>query len=81
MIQNTLEKLKDYCAKRDDVILAFLFGSQAKGLTRPSSDWDIAVYLDPRQWGEIEARHSYAGESAIHADIVDLLRQTLTSSS
>lgn len=73
MIQNTLEELKDYCAKRDDVILAFLFGSQAKGLTRPSSDWDIAVYLDPRKWGEIEACHSYAGESVIRADIGRLI--------
>lgn len=74
MIQNTLDALKDYFAKRDDVVLAFLFGSQAKGLTRPSSDWDIAVYLYPRYWGEIETGHSYAGESVISSDISRLIK-------
>ncbi|MDP2630076.1 MAG: DUF86 domain-containing protein [Candidatus Uhrbacteria bacterium] len=69
MIENTITKLKEYFSKRDDVVLAFLFGSRAKGLTRPSSDWDIAVYLTPRQWGELETKYAYVGESVIRADI------------
>ena len=52
MLQEKIDQLRDYFLKRDDIILAFLFGSQAKGLTRPSSDWDVALYFKPRQWGE-----------------------------
>ena len=69
MVENITEKLKEYFEKRDDVALAFLFGSQSRGLTRPSSDWDIAVYLAPRQWGELETKHTYAGESEIRAEL------------
>src|SRR5437763_135860 len=32
---------------RDGVVAALLFGSQATGRTKPSSDIDIAVWLDP----------------------------------
>ena len=74
MAVNTTEKLKEYFEKRDDVLLAFLFGSQARGLTRPSSDWDIAVYLEPRQWGELETRHEYPGESALRDDLERMIR-------
>lgn len=31
--------------RREEVVMAFLFGSRAKGLERLQSDWDIAVYL------------------------------------
>ncbi|MBI4252612.1 DUF86 domain-containing protein [Candidatus Uhrbacteria bacterium] len=73
MVEHTTEKLKTYFEKRDDVLLAFLFGSRGTGLTRPSSDWDIAVYLTPRQWGELETKHEYQGESDIRADVERLV--------
>ena len=37
--------LRDYFAKRDDVLLSFVFGSYAGGREIPESDFDIAVYL------------------------------------
>jgi len=73
MGEQITEKLKAYFEKRDDVLLAFLFGSQSKGLTRPSSDWDIAVYLTPRQWGELETKLEYHSESDIRADVERLI--------
>lgn len=69
MNEHTIDRLKEYFSQRNDIVLAFLFGSQAKGLTRPSSDWDIAIYLSPRQWGELETKYAYAGESVIRADV------------
>lgn len=39
------EKLRAYFASCGDVVLAFLFGSRAKGTARTASDWDIAIYL------------------------------------
>lgn len=44
-----IQKLKNYFEKRENVLLAFLFGSQAKKcqFLHEGSDWDIAVYLKP----------------------------------
>lgn len=70
---NTTELLKQYFAKREDVLLAFLFGSRAKGLSRLSSDWDIAVYFKPKRWGEFDAKNEYAGENTVRADIGRIL--------
>lgn len=70
---NTTESLKQYFAEREDVLLAFLFGSRAKGLSRPSSDWDIAVYFKPKRWGEFDTKNQYKGENTVRADISRLL--------
>lgn len=45
-----IQKLKDYFEKREDVAMAFLFGSQIAGRARKSSDWDIGVYLKEEGW-------------------------------
>lgn len=46
--------LKEYFRKNKDILLAFLFGSFAKGLVTKESDFDIAVYLrDPKKEDEI----------------------------
>ena len=57
-----IEKLKEYFRNRGDVVMAFLFGSQAKGYARAGSDWDIGVYLtvedrtrEQRIWTDIES--------------------------
>jgi len=39
------ENLKEYFKKEENVILAFIFGSQAKGISGEDSDLDIGVYL------------------------------------
>lgn len=49
MNRHLIEKLKTYFEKRDDITMAFLFGSQAKEISGKISDWDIAVYFKPRQ--------------------------------
>ncbi len=49
-----IKKLKEYFESRDDVALAFLFGSQAKGRARAVSDWDVGVYFFPRDPGKLE---------------------------
>ena len=49
---------------REDVITAFLFGSQAKGYARAASDWDIAVYI---------RKENREREHAIWKDIEDIV--------
>jgi uncharacterized protein YutE (UPF0331/DUF86 family)/predicted nucleotidyltransferase len=46
--EEKIEKLKEYFEKRDDVVLAYIFGSQAKGTERRISDWDLGVYFHPK---------------------------------
>lgn len=63
--EKKIQQLKDYFAKRDDVVMAFFFGSQAKGYARTISDWDIGVYL-------IEERREH--EQAIWKDAEAILQ-------
>ncbi len=44
-IEKKIESLRDYFAKRDDVLMAFVFGSYASGKETPESDFDVAIYL------------------------------------
>lgn len=56
------QRLREFFRSRQDLLLAFLFGSQATGKTLAESDVDVAVYFsqDPppegiyRLWGELE---------------------------
>ena len=77
--QELLEILKEYFEKRDDVLMAFLFGSYAKATTHKESDVDIAVYFRPRsdslEWEEFDAK--YDGEDAIWLDIERLVRRNV----
>ncbi len=43
LVENIVKILKEY----EEVIFAYLFGSQAKGKAGRLSDIDIAIYLDP----------------------------------
>lgn len=70
-----IQKLKDYFAKRDDVVMAFLFGSQAKAQARVSSDWDVAVYFTPpnNELDFEETERVYPAENAIWGDCTRIL--------
>ncbi|MEW6594385.1 MAG: nucleotidyltransferase domain-containing protein [Thermodesulfobacteriota bacterium] len=45
---NIMADLADFFASEPLVLFAYLFGSQARGVTGPLSDLDLAVYLDGR---------------------------------
>lgn len=53
-----IKLLKDYFQKKPEVIMAFVFGSQAKGLAGEESDFDVAIWLADKDkesqiWSEI----------------------------
>lgn len=68
--------LKPYFEKRDDVVMAFLFGSWATGRYCRESDVDIAVYFKPKsghlEWEEFDADYD-EGVSAIWLDAEKIL--------
>lgn len=69
-----IQALKEYFIKRDDVIMAFLFGSQADQNVRTASDWDIAVYFKSEQGHvEWEERKEYRQETDVWADCTRIL--------
>jgi len=43
---NVCRLLSDYCAQNERIILAYLFGSQARGTAGPISDYDVALLVD-----------------------------------
>lgn len=74
--EGKIQALKDYFGKRGDVVMAFVFGSQAKGYARKASDWDIAVYFKPRDGRvEMEAdRKEYKDEHRIWGDVEEIVK-------
>lgn len=68
MEASVVGKLKRYFASRDEIVMAFLFGSRSEGRARPSSDWDIGVYFTPKTRLELETKEQYAGEDEIRSD-------------
>lgn len=74
-MNNLVKRLKEYFEKREDVLMAFLFGSQAKRKAAKISDWDIAVYFKPLSPNHIEWEddREYPQESKVWADLVEVL--------
>lgn len=82
-----IQKLRDYFERRDDVLMAFLFGSQAENKARSGSDWDIAVYFTPEKKDPLDPKNTnlhgtieweeenrdYKEESRVWGDLTDIL--------
>ena len=89
MNQNLLQKLKTYFEKREDVVMAFVFGSRVeKNKIHGHSDWDIAVYFQPEKKDPLdpsntrlhgiieweEQNREYPAEDEVWEDVMDILK-------
>ena len=70
-----LTLLKQALAGRDDVRLALLFGSHARGRARPESDVDLAV--DAPDVDLLALAHDLALAIGAEVDLLDLARATI----
>ncbi len=72
----TVTELKRYFENREDIIMAFLFGSLAKGKAGVESDVDIAVYFKPQtnvlEW---ETNTYYDSENSIWLEIERIVQR------
>ena len=72
-----VELLKPYFEKRDDIVMAFLFGSWARGVHCEESDIDIAIYFKPKsshlEWEDFDAK--YEDEGVIWLDLEKMLKK------
>lgn len=76
-MKREINRLKRYFNKREDVLAAFLFGSQAKNTAGRISDWDIGVYFKPQKAGEVEWEDTdkeYPQENKVWDDAIDILK-------
>jgi predicted nucleotidyltransferase len=68
-----LKRIKDYLLKRENISMAFVFGSEANRSAGLESDLDIAVYFKPAGRGiEWESQTRYPGEDRIWLDLEKL---------
>lgn len=75
-LNSTLNTLKQYFDSREDVLMAFVFGSFIKGREHEGSDVDIAIYLKPeRNRLEIEEPVYYKSEDEIWGDLEHILKK------
>ncbi|MEK7122728.1 MAG: HepT-like ribonuclease domain-containing protein [Patescibacteria group bacterium] len=75
-----MRELKKYCENDKDIILAFLYGSQARGTEMDESDFDVAVLLtrsdqEDRVWRDL----SRMVDSDVDLVALDRAPATLTS--
>lgn len=74
--QSKITKLKEYFKKRDDALMAFLFGSFATGKTMYDSDVDIAVYFKPKGRAiEWEEERDWPEEDKIWSDLENIVER------
>lgn len=68
-----IKLLKEYFEKTPEVLMAFVFGSRAKGIAMQVSDWDIGVYFKPKEYLELETEKDYPRENKIWSNVIDIL--------
>lgn len=74
VINSKTEALKEYFQSRPEILMAFLFGSRAKGSSGARSDWDLGIYFRPASEGlEWEDDRSYPEEDGIWQDVERIL--------
>lgn len=70
IITEKIDLLKAYFLKRQEVVMAFVFGSYATGNPTSESDVDIAVYFKPQGRSlEWEETNTYESEDEIWSDV------------
>lgn len=75
LARSKIKKLQEYFKKRDDALMAFLFGSRAKKESSKISDWDIACYFKPiSNILEIESQRGYPMEDRVWNDLTVILK-------
>ena len=69
-VEEKVRLLRDYFLNKPNVLMAFVFGSYAKGRETSESDIDIAVYFRPAGRNvEWEERRDYEDEDRIWSDV------------
>lgn len=72
--QEETRLLKEYFAQKDDVLMAFVFGSYVRGQEMAESDFDVAVYFKAEK-GVMEHKCDLDIESQIWSDLSAIVKK------
>jgi len=67
-----IQKIVQFCKSRPEIIVAYLFGSQATGKAGPLSDVDLAFLIDP-VLSEAKGRGRYGYHAQLITELIKLL--------
>lgn len=74
-----LETIREVLTKsllpRQEIVLAYLFGSSLRGMVGGRHDIDVAIFLTPRAFEALQRSPSYKYEAELIAELVHLLKQ------
>lgn len=73
-LKDIIESLKEYFLKRDEISMAFVFGSYARGHEMAESDFDVAVYFKPKK-GVMEHKCDLDIEGQIWSDVSAIVKK------
>ena len=77
----TLDEIKNnltnYLKSRDEILLAYLFGSCLKNKFGGTHDIDIAIYVNPVTFENLDRSQPYGYQAGLTANIIQLLRYNL----
>lgn len=77
-IEEKIKFLREYFKKRDDVSMAFVFGSHAKEREISESDFDLAIYFKPiGRETEWEEDRNYEKENEIWLDVERIVKRNV----
>jgi len=77
-MEKSLEKIKENLTKfllgKEEVILAYLFGSSLRGMIGGRHDVDIGIVMAPKAFESLESAPNYKYEAELIAELVHLLK-------
>jgi predicted nucleotidyltransferase len=77
-MEKSLEKIKENLTKfllvKEEIVLAYLFGSSLRGMIGGRHDIDVAILLAPKAFETLESAPNYKYETELIAGLVHLLK-------
>jgi predicted nucleotidyltransferase len=67
-------KLTDFFQMKEEVLLAYLFGSSLKGKFGKDHDIDIGLFLDGKLYGSLDKGSPYGYKAEMTAELMNLLK-------
>jgi hypothetical protein len=71
------EFLISFFLKREEVLLAYLFGSSLRGKMDEKTDIDIAILIDPELFNRLDSTPPYGYEAEMISELIRLLKHNL----
>jgi len=76
-LEEIKENLTNFFLGREEVLLAYLFGSSLGGKRGEKTDIDIAILIDPESFNRLDKTQPFGYEAEMISELILLLRHNL----